>query len=118
MSYTESAARSLNMHDVGFFAAQQICTIMDRNILKAAVVGGLSKDEAKNTLEELTKLGAMPMRRHFLKRRATGKSTLASKRRKMKRITSIKSSNSSGISGSSSGASVGNSSGGCSTPPR
>lgn len=81
---------------------KQICTMMDRNILKAALVGGLSKEEARSTLERMTRVGTMPMRKHFLKKRATGKSTLASKRRQMKR-TSDKRSSSSSSSGSSGG---------------
>lgn len=59
---------------------------MDRRILKAAVLGGLDKDDAKSTLDVLNAVGAMPIRRHFLKRRATGKSTLAAQRRKMIRV--------------------------------
>ncbi|CAM9716730.1 unnamed protein product, partial [Hapterophycus canaliculatus] len=68
----------------------KICTMMDRNILRAAVLGGLSKEDAKGKLRELTAAGAMPARRHFLKKRATGKSTLAAKRRTMIRKRSIK----------------------------
>ncbi|CAM9316986.1 unnamed protein product [Scytosiphon promiscuus] len=68
----------------------KICTMMDRNILRAAVLGGLSKKDAKGKLQELTAAGAMPARRHFLKKRATGKSTLATKRRDMLRKRSIK----------------------------
>lgn len=68
--------------------------MMDRRLLKASVVGGLSKDDAQHKLDKLAAVGAMPMRRHFLKKRATGKSTLSTKRRKIKRLNnSIDSSN-------------------------
>lgn len=67
-------------------STKQICTSMDRRILKAAVLGGLDKDDAKSKLDQLNAVGAMPIRRHFLKKRATGKSTLAAQRRKMIRI--------------------------------
>ncbi|CAM9759446.1 unnamed protein product [Ectocarpus sp. 6 AP-2014] len=72
----------------------KICTSMDRRILKAAVLGGLDKDDAKSTLDQLNAVGAMPIRRHFLKKRATGKSTLAAQRRKMIRMNNRSSSGS------------------------
>ncbi|CAM9906458.1 unnamed protein product [Ascophyllum nodosum] len=45
------------------------CTIIDKGIIRATLLGGLDPETAKRTEAELSSIGAMPTRRHFLPRK-------------------------------------------------
>ena len=52
-----------------FFPRSQKCTIIDKGIIRATLLGGLDPETAKRTEAELSSIGAMPTRRHFLPRK-------------------------------------------------